>query len=196
MQSPMLQGNACIVMAHPDDMELNCGAYVSHLAKQSYGVSSVIVAADRRGSPMDRVSEARRASYTLGIAEPTILPYFIAEIDFSRLRSDLVRLLEKDGYDILITHYPVDSHYDHCLVAAAVSGLGHQKLFYCRSTSSYCFHGTHKHEATVEEKQRKWKALTEHRSQGFGSHTIEMVESVEQFAVEQFAEACIWEGSL
>lgn len=118
------------VGAHPDDVELGCGALLARLAAAGRRVGIVDLTAGElasRGTVVQRRAEAARAATALGVAWRTCL-----ELPDGRLaagepaqRAVLVSLLRRVTPRALLTHHPSDPHPDH----GAAAGLVRQASF-------------------------------------------------------------------
>lgn len=116
-----------VVVAHPDDESLGCGATARALTDAGHSVRTVILSGDvtaraRRPSDNDLLSDTREASRLLGMDEPHLGP-------FPNIRMNAVphlelvqfveaRLVESQAQWI-ITHHPYDLNDDHRQVSAA-----------------------------------------------------------------------------
>lgn len=116
-----------IVVAHPDDEVLSCGATGATLAASGHEVRACILSAEvaarsRRPADSDLRDDIHRAQERLGFASP-ILGKFpnIALNTVPHL--DLVKFIEgaisDTGASILFTHHPRDLNNDHCQVSLA-----------------------------------------------------------------------------
>jgi len=112
--------NVLIVVAHPDDEVLGCGATASVLAKQGMHVRTCILSgrAEVRtnSDPAELVGHMNEAQKIMGLPEPIVG-------DFPNLRLntvphiDLVRFVEdaiaKHEANLIFTHHPSDINNDH-----------------------------------------------------------------------------------
>jgi LmbE family N-acetylglucosaminyl deacetylase len=124
-----------IVVAHPDDEVLGCGATASLLAARSLSVRACILsgqAAARQGRPEveELHADMGRAQQMLGLGEPMLGDFPNIKLNtVSHL--DLVQFIEaamlETGADLLFTHHPSDLNDDHvqtskaCQAAARLS---------------------------------------------------------------------------
>jgi len=110
-----------IVVSHPDDEVLGCGAMAAELAARGHEVRSCILsgqvgARQHRPSVLDLHSDLRESHRILGIGE-AILGDF-PNIAFNTVpHLELVQFIEKamvqTDADILLTHHPQDLNNDH-----------------------------------------------------------------------------------
>ena len=110
-----------IVVAHPDDEVLGCGATASLLAAKGHTVRACMLSSDvaaRRGRPDVEAlrDDIHKAQATLGLGEP-ILGSF-PNIKFNSVpHLDLVQVIEaallETAADTVFTHHPSDLNDDH-----------------------------------------------------------------------------------
>jgi LmbE family N-acetylglucosaminyl deacetylase len=109
------------VGGHPDDPESGCGGTLINYALQGHGVGIVYLTRGEAGiegksheeASRIRSAEAEAASKIIGAT-----PYFLGQTDGSTFFNrpaieSLHQLLQKLKPDILLTHWPIDSHPDH-----------------------------------------------------------------------------------
>jgi LmbE family N-acetylglucosaminyl deacetylase len=112
---------ALIVVAHPDDEVLGCGATAALLASQGIQVRSCILsgrAVARRNRPDDPIlrSDTERAQAILGLGAPFLGDF--PNIEFNTVpHLRMVQFIESAvvgcGADVLFTHHPADLNNDH-----------------------------------------------------------------------------------
>jgi LmbE family N-acetylglucosaminyl deacetylase len=110
------------VGGHPDDPESGCGATLARYSAAGHNVTIIYLTRGEAGikgktheeAARIRTDEANKACVVLGAQ-----PVFAGQIDgstevnntaYSTFRS----LLESQHPDIVFTHWPVDTHADHC----------------------------------------------------------------------------------
>ena len=109
------------VGGHPDDPESGCGGTLALFAAAGHSVSIVYLTRGERGidgKSLDdaariRTAEAQRACEILKAT-----PVFAGQIDgATELNADrvhaFIELLTRERPDIVLTHWPVDTHMDH-----------------------------------------------------------------------------------
>ncbi|MGE0581153.1 MAG: PIG-L deacetylase family protein [Steroidobacteraceae bacterium] len=119
--------NVLIVVAHPDDEVLGCGATGAALAASGRSVKACFLSAHaeaRGGRPAgsELLADTRRAQAKLGFGEP-----YFGEFPNMRLNTvphiELVRFIENaivaSGAQVIFTHHPVDLNDDHVQTARA-----------------------------------------------------------------------------
>ncbi len=107
-----------VIVAHPDDAEIQCGGVTARLAARGATVSYVLCTSGNRGSsdPTEtaerlaalREEEQRAAAAVLGVTRVTFLGHDDGDLAFvaPRLREELVRLIRQERPDVIITHDP------------------------------------------------------------------------------------------
>ena len=131
--------------AHPDDIEYSCGGTVTRLVSEGHEVNLMIMTgggASTSGSVNERICEQHLAYDASGCKGLFILDYEDGAIraDAQTIR-EVSRNIGALNPDIVVTHYPYDSHQDHREVAAIVRSATRRKysLLYFDSYSSEGF---------------------------------------------------------
>ena len=114
--------------AHPDDPETGCGGLMARLAQAGHEVVAAYLTrgeAGIPGTPYDeaaaiRTKEAEQACAILGAR-----PAFLGQIDGSaeitpQRYKDINTFFEKEKPDLVLTHWPVDTHRDHRICSILV----------------------------------------------------------------------------
>ena len=124
-----------IVVAHPDDEVLGCGATAALLAARGLTVRACILsgqAAARRERPdlEELHADMQRAQQILGMGEPVLGDFPNIKLN-TVAHLDLVQFIEaamlESGADVIFTHHPSDLNDDHvqtsraCQAAARLS---------------------------------------------------------------------------
>ena len=110
-----------VIGAHPDDPETMCGGTMIKLRQMGVEVVSVYLTGGEAGIPgksheesrIIRTAEAKKACETMGVRS-----IFLTQIDgnteINKARyAELEALIEAEKPDLVITHWPIDSHRDH-----------------------------------------------------------------------------------
>lgn len=110
-----------VVGAHPDDPETGCGGIMSKYAKNGHEVVSVYLTRGEAGIPGKsqadaaaiRTEEAKKACELFGVR-----PVFVGQTDGNTKLDadrydDMLKIIEKENPDIVLTHWPIDTHRDH-----------------------------------------------------------------------------------
>lgn len=107
-----------VIMAHPDDAEIQCGGTTARLVARGAMVSYVLCTSGNRGSndltmtaerlAALREAEQRKAAAALGVTHITFLGHDDGDLAFAapRLREELVHLIRQERPDVIITHDP------------------------------------------------------------------------------------------
>jgi LmbE family N-acetylglucosaminyl deacetylase len=107
-----------VIVAHPDDAEIQCGGTTARLTARGARVSYVLCTSGNRGSDDPtltaqrlaalREDEQRAAAAVLGVAHVTFLGHDDGDLAFvaPRLREELTRLIRHERPEVIITHDP------------------------------------------------------------------------------------------
>jgi LmbE family N-acetylglucosaminyl deacetylase len=109
------------VGAHPDDPESGCGGTLARYAALGHSVTIVYLTRGERGIDGKSLDEAARIRTAESEAACRLLgakPVFFGQIDgateVTRAQVEsMSRLLAAERPDVLLTHWPVDTHMDH-----------------------------------------------------------------------------------
>ncbi len=117
-----------VIGAHPDDPETMCGGTILKLKAMGVEVVSVYLTSGEAGirgktheeSRTIRQAEARQACEVMGVR-----PIFMTQIDGNaevnkERYAEMLALIEAEKPDMVITHWPIDSHRDHRICAILV----------------------------------------------------------------------------
>lgn len=185
--------NIMVLTAHCDDLEISCAGYTMMRLAKGDNVTSVVVAtarsyyecADSREVADTRRSESIASAKVLGIERPVFLNEPIAEIHADRVKSWVCNLMRQHDIHQLITHFPLDPHYDHTVVGmAGIDILQNTDMCddvkFFKSYNCYSFIPDETYDVTPLC-ERKAEALRCFPSQGFSDYTADMVNPTEQF---------------
>lgn len=158
--------------AHPDDLELGCGATLAKLAEANIEVTAVIFSEGSRGAPaeFDRPKETREALATLGVR--SVHQHSFADTRLNEHLNDLIAVIEDQVRELspgrVYTMFAEDRHQDHRAVY-------HASMVACRTVPQILAYETPSSYPnfvpTVFERvdgfiERKVAALKMHVSQG------------------------------
>ncbi len=109
------------VGAHPDDPESGCAGTFARYALLGHLVTNIYLTRGERGIKGKSDAEAAAIRSTECVAACQIIgatPVFAGQIDGSaemtRARADeMLKLLSAESPDLLFTHWPMDTHFDH-----------------------------------------------------------------------------------
>lgn len=160
----------CFFGAHPDDIEIGCGALISHIASQTD--LRVVTLSDNQKNPLlrDIVAEHYRSMKILGLPEEKVIVGKFETRRFPHFRQEILEyLLEmKNSFhpDIVFLHTKSDLHQDH--VTVTEEGLrafrGTTVLGYDVIRSSYGFFPHFLVEVNETDVNRKIQALAEYHT--------------------------------
>jgi LmbE family N-acetylglucosaminyl deacetylase len=159
--------------AHPDDIELGCGALISHIINQSEIIC--ITLSDNQGNPLlknlDNLIEEHYSSMAvLGVPKKNILVAEFDALSFHNARQEILEYLNelKRIYkpDIVFAHSQADIHQDHNILTKEVlrafrdtTLIGFEVL-----RSSYGFVPNFFFEVTEKDVDCKIKALAKYNT--------------------------------
>jgi N-acetylglucosamine malate deacetylase 1 len=130
------------VGAHPDDPESGCGGALLRYAALGHAVTIVYLTRGERGiagKSLDEAARIRTAESETACKIIGAKPVFFGQIDgateVTRAQIDaMTRLLAAERPDILLTHWPIDTHPDHqvasMLTIRAWMSLGSGSLYF------------------------------------------------------------------
>jgi LmbE family N-acetylglucosaminyl deacetylase len=160
----------CFIGAHPDDIELGCGALIANI-KDKTDILCVTLS-DNQENPLlkNLVEELYRSMEILGVLqENVILEKFITR-KFPQMRQEILEFLFKLNKDfrpdIVFVHTPADIHQDHNQATEEVlrAFRGTTVLGYDALRSSYGFFPHFLVEVEEEDVERKIQALGEYKT--------------------------------
>jgi LmbE family N-acetylglucosaminyl deacetylase len=156
--------------AHPDDIELGCGALIAHIIEQAD--LRCVTLSDNQKNPAltNLVEEHFRSMDVLGVNKDQIILKDFETRNFPRDRQEILEFLYglngEFRPDIVFTHTESDIHQDHDVVRVealrtfrGVSVLGYDVL-----RSSYGFFPHFLIEVTEKDVQKKIDALAEYKT--------------------------------
>lgn len=131
-----------VVGAHPDDPETGCGGLMAIYSSAGHEVVSVYLTrgeAGIEGKSHEEAAKIRTAEALSACQILNVRPEFIGQIDgnceITKVRyTALADLFKKEKPDIILTHWPIDTHRDHricsVLVYDAWLNLGRKSALY------------------------------------------------------------------
>ena len=117
-----------VIGAHPDDPETMCGGTILKLKAMGVEVVSVYLTSGEAGikgktheeARTIRQAEARRACEAMGV-HPVFMTQIDGNAEVNKERyAEMLALIEAEKPDMVITHWPIDSHRDHRVCAVLV----------------------------------------------------------------------------
>lgn len=120
-ETQLLQVKVLVAGAHPDDQESGCGGFIARLTSLGHQVSALYLTKGEAG--IDGKSFTEAASIRTREAEEACLilkcnPIFAGQTDgqteINRQWFETIdQILSKENPDIILTHWPIDTHRDH-----------------------------------------------------------------------------------
>jgi LmbE family N-acetylglucosaminyl deacetylase len=158
--------------AHPDDLELGCGATLAKLCASGVEVHAVVFSEGARGAPSgsDRATETRSALESLGVT--SVAQHQFADTRLHEALNELIALIEQHVFrinpDRVYTMFAEDRHQDHRAIyqASAVACRRVPQILAYETPSSYPNFVPTVFEPVDEFIEQKIDALKLHRSQG------------------------------
>ena len=166
--------------AHPDDPESASGGLMALYADAGHDVASLYLTRGEAGVPAKSHEEAARIRTEEAEAACRILgsrPVFAGQVDAStevnRARYDeLKRLLDDEKPDLVVTHWPIDTHRDHRAISLLVydawlhSGKSFELYYFETESGQQTQHFWPTHYVDITEvEERKRQACFAHKSQ-------------------------------
>jgi len=174
--------------AHPDDLELGCGATLAKLVDAGANVRAVIFSQGRAGAVpgCDRAQETRAALKMLGVEDVHV--HAFPDTRLHERLNDLIEAIEvhfrECAPDRVYTMFREDRHQDHRAVyqASAVACRRASQILAYETPSSYPNFLPTVFEAVGDYMERKVEALKLHVSQGDRLYMSEdMIRSAAHF---------------
>ncbi len=158
----------CFIGAHPDDIELGCGAFISNINGKA-DILCVTLSDNQKNPALTHVvDEHYRSMNILGVPHDHIRLGTFVTRRFPELRQEILEYLYQLNHDyqpdIVITHTRADIHQDHLQTTEEVlrAFRGTTVLGYDALRSSYGFFPHFLVEVSQEDVERKIKALAEY----------------------------------
>jgi LmbE family N-acetylglucosaminyl deacetylase len=156
--------------AHPDDIELGCGALISNILDKTEVICVTLSDNQKNPALKNLVDEHRRSMSVLGVPpERDILEAFETR-RFPQLRQEILeylyRLNREYQPDIVFTHTRQDIHQDHVQTTEEVlrAFRGRTVLGFDALRSSYGFFPHFLAEVSEQDVEKKVQALAEYRT--------------------------------
>jgi LmbE family N-acetylglucosaminyl deacetylase len=168
-QSLLFSGKRILFLgAHPDDIELGCGALIAHIAKKTE--IHCITLSDNKKNPSLRnlLDEHFQSLKVLGVPRERIIIGSFETRRFPQARQEileyLIELNRKIEPDIVFVHTQADLHQDHATVTQETlrAFRGTSIFGYDVIRSSYGFFPTFLAEVEEKDVELKLKALAEY----------------------------------
>jgi LmbE family N-acetylglucosaminyl deacetylase len=183
--------------AHPDDIELGCGASLAKLSKEGFNIFAVVLSSGSKGNPFNqnRIEESSQALSILGVNktffldfEDTKLALNLHEIIIS-LEKILKDISSQSNIERIYTMFEEDRHQDHrAIYDASIVAFRTVAQILCYETPSSGTYFNPKVFERVDEifLDKKIKALQHHQSQMHRNYMSEnFIRSVAIFRGQQ-----------
>lgn len=160
----------CFIGAHPDDIELGCGALISHIAQMTDVLSVTLSDNQKNPNLVNVVDEHLQSMSILGVARENILVGQFETRRFPQVRQEILEFL----IDLNRTHHPeivfihthADLHQDHRTVTeeALRAFRGTTVLGYDVIRSSHGFFPNFLVEVEEKDVECKLRALAQYKT--------------------------------
>lgn len=160
----------CFIGAHPDDIELGCGALIARIAGKA-DIRCVTFSDNRKNPALTHLIPEHYASMeTLGVPKDSVELLDFETRRFQESRQDILEamigILRKDDPDIVFVHTKSDVHQDHnVLTAEALRAFrGRTVLGFDVIRSSYGFFPNFLVGVDEEDVEKKLAALAQYKT--------------------------------
>ena len=160
----------CFIGAHPDDIELGCGALIAHIAGQT-DVMCLTLSDNQKNPLLTRlVGEHQRSMAALGVPEDHVVLGQFETRRFPHFRQEileyLIELNRTFKPEIVFVHTKADIHQDHGTITSEAlrAFRGVTVLGYDVIRSSYGFFPSFLVEVNEADVTRKIAALAEYKT--------------------------------
>jgi LmbE family N-acetylglucosaminyl deacetylase len=160
----------CFIGAHPDDIEIGCGALIAHIAAQT-DVRCVTLS-DNQKNPLLKnvVKEHYNSMAVLGVPKENVIVGQFETRRFPQLRQEILEYLidlNKEFHpEIVFVHTKADIHQDHATITEEVlrAFRGTTVLGFDVIRSSYGFFPSFLVEVTEADVEKKIAAMAEYHT--------------------------------
>ena len=158
----------CFIGAHPDDIELGCGAFISKISDKTDILCVTLSDNQKNPSLAHLVEEHYRSMEILGVTREHVKLESFTTRRFPELRQEILETLYQLNHeyqpDIVITHTRADIHQDHQQTTEEVlrAFRGTTVLGFDALRSSYGFFPHFLVEVSEADVERKVQALAEY----------------------------------
>lgn len=158
----------CFIGAHPDDIELGCGAFISNIIGKTEILCITLSDNQKNPALTHLVEEHRRSMSILGVTPDQVKIESFITRRFPELRQEILEYLYQLNRDyqpdIVITHTRSDIHQDHQQTTEEVlrAFRGTTVLGFDALRSSYGFFPHFLAEVTEADVERKVRSLAEY----------------------------------
>ncbi len=190
--------NVLLISAHPDDAEIGAGGTIAFLSNRGAEIDHLVFSRCTKSLPdgytvEGLLDECRAADKKLGIRNTKILDYPVRR--FNEYRQEILDILwqkRQENYDLILCHWPNDTHQDHQQLANEVVRAWKRAvptiLFYEIPANCLGFAPNYFFILSEEEVETKLAALNEYQSQ--------IVRTPEYFSLDKFRAVLTHTGML
>ncbi|NPV84833.1 MAG: hypothetical protein HPY45_02330 [Anaerolineae bacterium] len=160
----------CFIGAHPDDIEIGCGALLAHVVSRSEILCVTLSDNQKNPDLKNLVAEHYRSMAVLGVPQEKIVLKDFETRRFPHARQEileyLIRLNKEFQPDVVFTHTRADIHQDHATTMEETlrAFRGTTVLGFDVLRSSYGFFPNLLVEVSEEEAEKKIQALAEYKT--------------------------------
>lgn len=160
----------CFIGAHPDDIELGCGALIHHIQPRTELLC--VTLSNNQKNPLlnNLVDEHYRSMAVLGVPDKSVVLGTFETRRFPHFRQEILEYMIELNHnfepDIIFVHTKADIHQDHGTITqeALRAFRGKTVLGYDVLRSSYGFFPNFLVDVTEEDVEKKIAALAEYKT--------------------------------
>lgn len=160
----------CFIGAHPDDIEIGCGALIAHIASQTE--VKCVTLSDNQKNPLltNVVKEHYNSMAVLGVPKENVIVCQFETRRFPEQRQEILEYMFKLNQDfrpeIVFVHTKADIHQDHATVTgeALRAFRGTTVMGFDVVRSSYGFFPSFLVEVTEADVEKKIAAMAEYHT--------------------------------
>lgn len=160
----------CFIGAHPDDIELGCGALIAHIAGKSDLLCVTLSDNQKNPSLKNVIDEHQRSMAVLGVPRDNVIIGKFETRRFPHYRQEileyLIELNREHHPEIVFVHTRSDIHQDHATVTDEVlrAFRGTTVLGFDVIRSSYGFFPSFLVEVSEADVHKKIEALAQYKT--------------------------------
>jgi N-acetylglucosamine malate deacetylase 1 len=160
----------CFLGAHPDDIEIGCGALIANIAPHTEVLCVTLSDNQKNPDLKNLVEEHKRSMAVLGVPDHSIVLGTFETRRFPHQRQEILEYMVQLNHsfhpDIVFVHTRADIHQDHATITeeALRAFRGKTVLGFDVIRSSYGFFPNFLVEVTDEDAEKKIAALAEYKT--------------------------------
>lgn len=160
----------CFIGAHPDDIELGCGALIAHIVRQTEVMCVTLSDNQKNVALTNLIEEHHRSMAVLGVPEKNVILGNFETRRFPHARQEILEYLidlnRSFKPEIVFVHTRADIHQDHATITdeALRAFRGTTVLGFDVLRSSYGFFPHFLVEVSEEDVKQKIAALAEYKT--------------------------------